>query len=265
MTCVANNYNFNKPLCGQGMELNDIFFLLLVAVGASVQTITGFAMGLIIMGGVVAFGLADIAFAAAVVSFVSLVNICIALRRTYRSIDKTFVISMAIGLVPSVLVGVLLLDYFSAAAYSTLERVLGLVIIAAGTLLMLKPSPFANRSPAWVSALIGTLGGVTGGLYGAGGAPLAYYMYRQPIDLIVIRASLLATFAISTTFRSIVISLNGHVTGSVLLLVMFAVPIVVTVTLVAGKYAHLLPDVLIRRLVYLLLILLGGSLVVGLK
>jgi hypothetical protein len=39
-----------------------------------VQTLTGFAMGLIIMAGVALFNIADIAFTAAVVSFISLTN-----------------------------------------------------------------------------------------------------------------------------------------------------------------------------------------------
>jgi hypothetical protein len=39
-----------------------------------VQTLTGFAMGLIIMAGVALFNIADMAYVAAVVSFISLTN-----------------------------------------------------------------------------------------------------------------------------------------------------------------------------------------------
>ena len=61
-------------------EINTILFLVIVVLGALVQTLTGFAMGLIIMVGVALFNIADIAFTAAVVSFISLTNAGIALR-----------------------------------------------------------------------------------------------------------------------------------------------------------------------------------------
>ncbi|MBT6584783.1 MAG: sulfite exporter TauE/SafE family protein, partial [Gammaproteobacteria bacterium] len=49
-------------------EINTILFLVIVVLGALVQTLTGFAMGLVIVVGVALFDITDIAFAAAVVS-----------------------------------------------------------------------------------------------------------------------------------------------------------------------------------------------------
>ena len=65
-----------------------------------VQTATGFAMGLIIMGGVTALGLADIGKTAAVVGFISLVNALVALRTTHRFMDRKVIIDIALGMVP---------------------------------------------------------------------------------------------------------------------------------------------------------------------
>ncbi|MBO6658178.1 MAG: hypothetical protein JJ934_14880, partial [Pseudomonadales bacterium] len=68
-------------------EINIIWFLAVVVAGVLVQTLTGFAMGLIIMVGVALFAIADIAFTAAVVSFISLVNALVAMRKGRHHID----------------------------------------------------------------------------------------------------------------------------------------------------------------------------------
>ncbi len=53
------------------IEINIIWFIAVVVIGAVVQTIAGFAMGLVTMAGIILFGIVDIAFSAAVVSFMS--------------------------------------------------------------------------------------------------------------------------------------------------------------------------------------------------
>ena len=50
-------------------------FLGLVALGSYVQTVSGFAIALIIAGGATAFSLASIPFTANVISFVALANV----------------------------------------------------------------------------------------------------------------------------------------------------------------------------------------------
>ena len=52
------------------IEITTFLFLAVVVLGALVQTITGFAMGLVTMAGIAVLGIADIAFSAAVVSFI---------------------------------------------------------------------------------------------------------------------------------------------------------------------------------------------------
>ena len=69
------------------IEINIIWFLAVVALGAVIQTITGFAMGLVTMAGIAVLGVADIAFSAAVVSFISMANTSIGLRQGFRQGD----------------------------------------------------------------------------------------------------------------------------------------------------------------------------------
>jgi uncharacterized membrane protein YfcA len=82
-------------------------------------------------------------------------------------------------------------------------------------------------------------------------------MYRQPIELNVIRASLLAIFAISTSFRTVSITVAGQVDQEILVLAALSVPIVVFVTLLTTKFSQVIPDIFLRRLVFVILISLG--------
>jgi len=243
-------------------EINTLLFFALVALGASVQTITGFAMGLIVIAGVTAFNIADISFSAAVVSFISLSNTLIALRHNHRHIDRHYLKWISLGLVPVLIGGVVLLDYLSDQYSNALRILLGIVIIVAGVSLMIAPAPYKARSSRQNIAFCGGLGGLIAGLYSAGGAPLAYFMYRQPIELNIIRSTLLAIFAISTLWRTMVVGFAGHINLEVLAMAAISIPVVVVVTMITGRYVHLLPDRLVRRFVFVLLIGVGTFLIV---
>ncbi|MDA0977743.1 MAG: sulfite exporter TauE/SafE family protein [Proteobacteria bacterium] len=242
-------------------ETNTILFLAIVALGAAVQTVTGFAMGLVIMTGVALFGIADISFAAAVVSLVSMVNAAVALRRGYRHIDWHYVRAMISGLIPLMFVGLWLLDYLSTNNYGVLRLLLGMVIVTAGTLLMISPAPFAARSSVAATVACGTLGGVLTGLYSAGGAPLAYFMYRQPIGIDTIRFTLLTVFGLTTATRSFMIGVTGQLSWDILIVAAVSVPVVVSMTVGFTRLTPMIPDRIVRVLVFIVLLLSGMVLI----
>lgn len=236
-------------------------FLSLLALGALVQTITGFAMGLIVMGGVALLGLIEITTAAAVVSLVSMVNVIVALRRTYRHIYWPLVSAILLGMVPMIFLGVSMLDYLSGENQLLLKVILGFVIVGAGLLLASKPEPYEEVSSRRAGVLSGMVAGVMGGMYGAGGAPIAYLMYRQPMLLQVVRASLLSTFALSTLIRTGFVAIEGHLTEQVFYLIGWSVPVVIVMTLIGGILTPHLPDSLVRKLALGLLVLIGLTLI----
>ncbi len=243
------------------LETNTLLFFALVAAGAVVQTVTGFALGLIIIAGVTVLDIAEISFSAAVISIITLVNTVVALRNNRRHIDLGYVKWISLGLVPVLVAGVVLLEYLSAKYYNFLQTLLGIVIIGAGIMLMITPAPYEEKSSNTATTLCGVLGGLIAGLYSAGGAPLAYFMYRQPVDLNVIRATLLAVFAISTFWRTLVVAVAGHVDSRVLVTAGASIPVVVIATVVTGRFVHHIPDRLVRRLVFILLIGVGAFLI----
>ena len=241
--------------------MDSLAFLIIIAVGAMVQTVTGFAMGLIIMGGVALLGLVDITAAAAVVSLISLVNVSVALRRTFRFVYIRLVVAILCGMTPFIFVGVVLLDYLSTSNLDLLKMLLGVVIVVAGTLLVSKPQPYEEVSHPTTAVGFGIAAGLMGGLYAAGGAPIAYLMYRQPLMIQTIRTSLLSIFAISTIIRTGMVAVEGHITHQVLILAGMAVPVVIISTLLGDKIAPRLPDQQVRTLALALLVLIGVSLI----
>lgn len=242
---------------------NDLPLLLLfIGFGALIQTITGFAMGLIIIGGVTLFGVADITFTAMLISLISMLNTLLALRHSYRSINWKYVRNVSLTMIPALVFGVWILDFLSSTSYQVLRKLLGVVIVLGGVLLVLKPKPY-NQTPSTIWLwLVGSMGGVIAGLFSAGGAPLAYYMYRQPMEISVIRSTLLAFFTLTTLSRSVVVAVNGQLNTEVLKVTLLAIPVVMVVTISTSRILHLLPDGQIRRLVFALLILMGMLLII---
>lgn len=237
-------------------------FLLFVTIGALVQAITGFALALIVMGAVTALNLADISTSAAIVSLIALMNTTLALRKSYRSADRQLVVGMIAGLLPFTALGVVVLGYLSETFYSGLRLLLGIVIIGAGSILMIQPRPFRSRSGLAAAVVTGASGGMIGGLYGAAGAPLAWLMYRQPIDFQVIRATLLMTFLASTVGRTLVVILTGQMTVPIMVTAALSIPLVVTATLIGVRVAPHVPERLIRRGVFGLLVMVGAFLII---
>ena len=109
----------------------------------------------------------------------------------------------------------------------------------------------------------GVSGGLLAGLYSAGGAPLAYFMYRQPVALNVIRFSLLAIFAITTSARSVMVGAFGQLNMSIVVMSAVAVPLVIVVTLATARLTPHVPDRLVRLLVFFVLLVVGGILIFG--
>ncbi len=245
------------------MDFLDIaVFLLLVMVGAYVQTITGFAMGLLIVGGVTILGLAPITFTAAVVGILSLVNTSLILRHSLRHVHKMFLLYLLIGMLPSIFMGVFILSVMSESQAVLLRQILGVVIITAGTLLTLKPDPWPTQSSKLAISITGVAGGLFGGMFSTGGAPPAFLLYRQPLELIVIRSTLLAIFFITTLTRTVLISLDGQLTGKVLTVCAIAIPLVLLTTYYAPKFSPIGADAAIRKGVFILLIITGLLLII---
>lgn len=252
------------------LEFNTLLFLLLVTLGAFIQTLTGFAMGVVIIVGATLLDLQAIALSAAIISLISLANTMVAMRKNYKHVDTDYFRWLCCWLIPGLVAGVALLAYLSKNHYDILRMLLGALVIAAGILLIRKPPHYHVRSTQAQAVSFGLLGGVFGGLFSAGGSAFGYFLYRQPIEVSVARATLLAVLLISTVIRTIMISLEGQITTEVLLTALMAFPIVVVVTEVTGRYLSFFSDVVVRKIVVALMMLAGlfllfDSIVISIK
>lgn len=232
-------------------------FLIVVALGAYVQTVTGFALGLIVMGGITLLELAPVGFTAIVIGFTALVNNFFALQKTLHHVDRRSLLYTLLGMLPATYVGVLILGHLNVHSLENLRMLLGVVILVGGILLALRPKPHARRAAGWVDSGIGVIGGILAGMFSVGGPPLVFHFYRQPLRLAVVRATLLACFAFTTVARLLYVGLGGDITLKMVELSLYCLPVVYLATLAGRRYPPPLPDLAMRRFAFLLLGLIG--------
>lgn len=236
-------------------------FLVVVALGTYVQTVTGFALGMIVLGCVVQFELASITFTSVIISLLMLANGPIALRGNLQHLDSKALLWSLLGLFPALIFGVFLLNYLSEDFTRILQWVLGLTIICGGLFILLKPEPLAQRSSNPSFAVAGAAAGIFGGLFSIAGPPLVYQFYRQPLRLQQIRLALLAIFLVMNIVRLLVLALQGKLDLDMFWVALFSLPVVTLFTLIGKRFPPPFSDSTMRRLAFTLLILIGISLV----
>jgi len=234
-------------------------FLFAIAIGAYVQTVTGFAMGLIIMGITASLQLMPISFIAAVISLTALTNIILAIHKDHAHINWKIIRIVMLGFIPAVFVGIFLLYYLDQTSTQFLQQMLGLVIIIGGILLTLKPNPINTTPTAITSIIVGIAGGLMGGLFSTSAPPLIFYLYKQKLELKVIKNTLLAIFMIGSIIRITTISIQGYITLDIMLFTLYSLPVVFLFTWLGKKYPPSLSDINMRRSAFILLIVLGVS------
>ena len=243
------------------MVATDVALLLLfVGIGSYLQAITGFALGLVVMGAAGALHLAPLPFLAVVISLVAFPNTAFALRGATQHIQWPIVGWTLLGLWPTVALGVHWLNLLSAENSALLRAVLAGLILVSALLLVLRPQPHKQASPRWLATLMGVFAGLFGGLFSTAGPPVIYHLYRQPWSVAEVRATLLAIFVFSTGFRISYVTLTGGMTAAMLWLGLLSLPIVWLCTSAARRWPPPLSDLNMRRLAFLLLALLGAML-----
>jgi uncharacterized membrane protein YfcA len=238
-------------------------FLGLVALGSYVQSVSGFAIALIIMGGVALLGVASVPVAANVVAIVALANIAVATYRLHGHVDRKIAAYASAGILLLTAPGLMILAHLSRHAVAVLELLLGVAILLSGILLMIRPHPLPTRSRPYTHFLAGGLGGLLSGLFGVGGPPLVVHLYRQPVALATQRTTLLAALAMMCVIRIALEAQRGNITPEVVELSLFSVPISVLSALLARRFPPPISEVAIRRVAFGLLCALGLSLIVG--
>jgi len=237
-----------------------IGFALLTAAAAYIQTVTGFAFGLITMGGVGLTGLLSLADAAVIVSVLSLVNATQMLTKGWRDVAwRQFALVMVAG-APMLFVGFWLLEQLAGSRVDLLRITLGVVIIVSSVQLARKPQAHRQPSSGKSFLFFGAVAGVMGGMFSTSGPPLVYHMYRQPLSSVTIRETLVAVFAMNAAIRIGLATVSSEVPASLRILALAALPSVMGATYAARRWPPPFSPDTLRRVVFLLLLLSGVSL-----
>ena len=251
-TGAANRY----PVAMDPIALSVFAFALFL--GSYVQSVTGFAMGMIaiaILGGV---NLVSIGVVTAAVSLLSLLNAVLALRGQVRHIRWRFYALLAAGQIPAIGAGVWLQTTLGRDALWLLELLLGAFIVLGSLSMMLRPEPRGTPSGRLACLAAGAAGGLVGGMFSASGPVMGWFNYRQPFGLLQIRATLLGCFVVTTSVRTIVVGAAGDLTRDVWWLTAFGVPAVVIGTWLGRNYPPALGDAVLRRTAFGVLLLTGA-------
>jgi uncharacterized membrane protein YfcA len=236
-------------------------FLALVALGSFTQAFSGFALGLIVLGAVTALDIAPIPFTAGVVSLVVVIHGTTALHGHTQEIERGSLMPLLLGLVPGVAAGFFLLSYLDANLPMLLRLLLGVFILVASVALIFKPHPRQQMSGRLSHLVFGFGGGVFGGLFNTSGPPIIYLLYRQPLDVPAIRATLLAVFWIAASWRAVLLTVEGGYSMDMLILTLLCLPIIVITARLGRRLANRLPPLLMRRFAFALLAILGAVLI----
>lgn len=238
-------------------------FLVIIAIATYVQTVSGFGLGMIVMGAVTVFELVPIAFTSVIISGVALINSLVVLHGEFKTFDRRLALKTSLAILPGLMIGLLLLGYMSAEFNRLLQLLLGATIIVAGVVMVLKPSPFASESKGWLFIGAGTASGILAGLFSIGGPPLIYLFYRQPLDLKTIRLNLLAIFLVSSIGRIALVGFQGGLTLEMLNYSLLSMPIVMAASWLGKRFPPPLSFSNMRRVAFMLLIVIGTSLILS--
>ncbi len=236
-------------------------FLIIAGFAGYFQTVTGFGLGMIVMGLAGGMGIVPLTSVAAVISLMTLVNCAVALSGRLHHVYWPAVGATVLGLVPTIVIGVLLLNYLSDSASAVVQVLLGAVILYGGVGLLLKPRYQEKVAKPASFTFFGALSGFLGGLFEIAGPPLIYHFYRQPLAPNYIRNTLLLLFAITSGLRTLFVVGQGQMTTEILTLTAWAFPMVVAGTWLGRHWPPPLSAQTMRRVVFMILILMGASLI----
>jgi uncharacterized protein len=231
--------------------------LLAVFIGSYVQSVAGFAMGMIIVAVVGGLRLLDVPTLGAVVSLLSVLNVSLALRGHTHYIHRRLFLWLALGQVPAIYLGLLLMTWLDGNTRWMLELCLGIFITLGGLSMSLKPQPWSRVSGPLGTWLTGVCGGLVGGMFSASGPVLGWFGYSQPLKLVIIRATLLACFALTTASRTVMVAWTGGLNEVVLGLALTGLPVVVLGTWLGRNFAPPVAEETIKRGAYVLLLVMG--------
>jgi uncharacterized membrane protein YfcA len=236
-------------------------FLACVALATVAQSITGFALALILLGLASLFDLAPLPDVANVATVLSLSSAAVALRGGRREPDWHVWRSTVPGSLVGLAIGVALLAWLSTNVVLVLRLLLGVVVLACAAIVLLHARPLPQRSSRLSFQGFGLLSGMLGGLFAASGPPLVYQFYRQPMDIDTVRDTLVVTLATGSLIRLAMVIPAGQFSARSLLLTAVSAPVAIGVAWWLRRHPPQWPRAVVLKIVCGLLAVTGAGLI----
>lgn len=233
-------------------------FLLAAALGSYLQSVTGFALGLIVVAVAAMTGNASIAMTAAALSLMTMFNAVVLVPKVWRHSDWSGTLPILLAMVPGLLIGLWLLEALSVQHAGVLRLLVGGLVLISGGILFLRPQPKPQAASAVGQAGVGVAAGVLSGLFSTSGPPLVIHYYRQPLPVLTIRATLLCIFALVATARTALVAAQGQLDSASVQAALLAMLVVMMTSWLSLRYPLNWSDTAIRRLAFMVLSAIGA-------
>ena len=233
-----------------------VISILAIFLGIFVQTIMGFAAGLI--AAPILLTVLEIKEATAVLSIFLLLFSASQIAKNWRDINKNIIKDLALSIIIGMILGVYLLKYGNPIF---LKKSLGVFIILYTTYSFLKNKKIKIISK--LSTLFGFLGGLSSGLYSSGGAFLMPYINNRLTKPKNIRATAIGAFAITNFLRIPLIIQNGILTYNIFIQSLIILPFFLLALYSGRKFYNKIGDRVgtFQKILLMLLFLSGLSLI----
>jgi len=238
-----------------------VLFTLFVIAATFAQALTGFAFVLVLLGLAALFDLAPLTDLTNVATTLSIMAAMAPLRWSRRQLDAPAYRDALAGAAVGVIAGVLLLLWLSANVVTVLRGLLGLTVVTCAVAMLRPTNMLTARSPSVAFRIYGALSGLLGGLFSAGGPPLVYQFYRQPMPVDALRATLLAALTSISVVRLLGVIATGQFSLFSLQLSAFAAPVAFGASWLLQRYPPRWPRETVLKLVCILLLATGIGLV----
>ncbi|MCJ8518837.1 putative membrane protein YfcA [Pseudorhizobium tarimense] len=235
-------------------------FMALAGLAAYVQTLTGFAFGLILMGAVGLTSIMPLQDAAVVTSVLTLVNASIMISKGWSEVLKKPLMLVLLSSLPSLVIGYLLIEHLAANGVVFLRILLGGIIIVSSLQLVMPPRREERQASDRSFVGFGVISGLMSGLFSTSGPPLVYHFYRQPLSLVAIRETLVAIFGVNALVRLGVVMADGTFPDPHYWPALFAAVPVMAGTQLARRLPPPISAKYLRFIVFILLCASGASL-----
>lgn len=244
--------------------MTHLLFISFVLISVYAQTVTGFALGLILLGLVGLFDLIPLPDAANVATVLGIVNAATFFlrRRGTARFEPALTPAVLMSLLGT-LAGIALLTYLATNAYQVLRMILGISIVAGAYLLWRASSPLAIASSASYFAITGLVSGVLGGMFSAPGPPIVYAVYRQPWSMERMQESLIFIFGVGSALRLVVMLAVDQFSIQAAIFAMEAVPVALIVTAYCAKRPPPVSQATLKSVVCMFLVLSGVAMVIS--